>query len=364
MTAIRLLSPVAATSSVKASLRLTNAASFEAVVAQSLRRASFQMAPCPAYRLEQAVARSLTAIAPEGIDIETVVADALETLIVYGDILELHPLSDELSLASTRLVLRPSPPFFVRHVGGAAILVGVAGDEITALPDEVNERVRHDGALRILAPLGDEEVYAGLTQSGMPELSHAAWFRLPPAEPAQGYVTKWKDRLAATERPSGLEGLTVFEGTGSDFYPKRRVPLARGHNGFFVARRPQKYGADLWCLVDVKNGSVGHLLDLVSEGDRLRPCDLAWRILMAKDRIGGDPQRTSIQACERGWRLDFYSPLPAWAQRRMTIDGASVPPTSCLLSYEISSDALPNVAIVLAERLWLDASASTQEGAQ
>jgi hypothetical protein len=349
-------------SSVKASLRLTDTASFEAVVAQALRRASFQMAPCPAYRLEQAVTQSLSAITPEGVATETVVADTLETLIVYGDILELHPLADELSLTSTRLVLRPSPPFFVRHYGGLAILVGVAGDEITALPHEVNEWVRYEGALRVLAPLGDDDLYASLTQSGMPELSHAAWFRLPPAEPAEAYVTKWKLRLAATGRPSGLDGVTVFEGGGSDFYPKRRVPLARNHNGFFVARRPQKYGADLWCLVDVQNGSVGHLLDLVSEGDRLRPCDLAWRILMATDRVAGDPQRATIRYCEGGWRLDFFAPLPAWAQRRMTIDGKSIPPKSCLLSYEISKDALPNVSTILTDRLWLDASASTQEG--
>lgn len=356
MTATRLLTPNAALASVAQSLRLPTDIAFDCLLGQALRRASYQLAPCARHILERSVAASFLHIAPSDVTLNELVPEVLDTLIAYGEILELRPLAED--QASTTLVLRPSPAFFVRHHSGSAILIGVAADDITPLSPEANARVRYQGLLRLIDPRDNENLYELLSDGGIPELPSATWFRVPPQETAAAYVAKWTERLHVTSAPSAVEGLTIYEGGGSDFYPKRRVPPRKGHSGVFVGRRSQKYGADLWCLVDLTKGLPFHLLDLTSEGDRLRPVDVAWRILMALDYISGQPQRFRIRKDGETSFLDFFTPIPGWARRRIAIDGTLRTPHKCLLTYEVSTAYVDDVTPILTNRLWLDSWAS------
>jgi len=360
MNAVRLLSPAAAIASVASSLRLPAEVQFDALVGQALRRAAYQMAPCARHALERSVSSSLNYIAPPDLVLDEVVAEILETLIVYGEVLELQPLADDKATGS--LVLRPSPAFFVRHHSGSAILIGVAGDEITPLSPEQNSRLRYQGPLRIFQATAGESVYDVLRDSGLSELASATWLRLPPQEAASGYVAKWTERLRSTPAPTEVEGLTVFEGGGSDFYSARRVAPRTTHSGIHVGRRPQMYGADLWCLVELVGGRPAHLLDLVSEGDRLRPSDIAWRILMALDCSAGQPQRFRVRPNGDSNFLDFFAPVPSWALRRIAIDGAPTKPERCLLTFEISEAGTAEILPLLRDRLWLDSWSSSDDG--
>ncbi len=65
---------------------------------------------------------------------------------------------------------------------------------------------------------------------------------------------------------------------------------ARLSGRFVVARRPQAYGADLWCIVELDGGRPVRLLDVTSAGDLRRPSDIAWRIQMAQDALAGRRQ--------------------------------------------------------------------------
>jgi hypothetical protein len=239
----------------------------------------------------------------------------------------------------------------------------VAGDEIVPLANEINERVRFHETLRVLDPReGAEDIATLLTQGGLPELASAAWLRMPPVETSRNYLSKWSDRLRRSPRPADIEGLVIFGGTGNDFYPARRTPPSAGHTGMFVGRRSQRFGADLWCLVDIVEGTPAHLIDLVSEGDRLRPCDVAWRILMASDAEKAQPQRARIRRVADSIRLDFFAPVPAWAQRYIAVDGDIAEPNHCLLSYQVRPDAMDMVSKMLTERLWLKLYEEQQDG--
>jgi hypothetical protein len=56
--------------------------------------------------------------------------ETLETLLVYGEILEMRTAVDDPWQASP-FVLRPAPPSFVIRQDDAVVILGVAGDEIT-----------------------------------------------------------------------------------------------------------------------------------------------------------------------------------------------------------------------------------------
>ena len=58
-----------------------------------------------------------------------------------------------------------------RAQDGSMIILGVAGEEITALSREVNSRVTWHGVLRVLAPEGQETLRLFLAELGLLELS-------------------------------------------------------------------------------------------------------------------------------------------------------------------------------------------------
>jgi hypothetical protein len=74
---------------------------------------------------------------------------------------------------------------------------------------------------------------------------------------------------------------------------------------------------------------------------------------MAIDACRGEPQQYRRRGTSEGIRLDFLSPIPEWAERRLMIFGDAVPKEKCLFSYELPSfDAVAEERF-LQERLWL-----------
>lgn len=126
----------------------------------------------------------------------------------------------------------------------------------------------------------------------------------------------------------------------------------------FIGRRGQRYGSDLWCLVELAGGCVRRFLDFVSVGDRVRPCDIAWRVQMAFDAAAGRPQRMAVRSgSDDRVILDFFSPLPSWAERRLTVSGTKVDRERCLLSYSLPSARLVSELEFLKNCLWLEQTA-------
>lgn len=324
------------------------------LISQAFRRAVHILAPTSRSHLQASVHRSLVKMFGDGEALANELDDALELLLVYGEILEMRPPSDD-PWQEAPLVLRPAPPSFIVRADSSIVVVGIAGDEITPLLGRLNQRITFNGILRTLTPEPGEDLPSQLRELGLLELDQGQWLRLPPSEPAGGYVAKWQQDLDGKPTHGEIDGLTIIGPAGAgSFYASRRVSPDRNHTGMFVGRRPQKYGAPLWCLVRLEAGHPKHLMDLFSKGDRVRPCDIGWRIQMAIDAAAGLPQAFRVRHDESKSYLDFFSPLPSWAERKLAVAGERCAGHKSLLTYSLPHGTIDEQIGFLRESLWLE----------
>jgi hypothetical protein len=323
------------------------------VIAQALRRAVHILAPCGKHELENAILQSFAGLGPVREELARIVEQTLEELIVYGDILEMRDAEDD-HWSRSALVLRPAPPSFVARKNGSIVVIGVAGDEITPFTPELASRLRHNGGLRIIYPEDGEDLKSLLHEIGLLELPETVWLRVPKLETAAGYLAEQRLQLAK-EQPSGaVEGMRILDSSRSPaFYRDRWTDASPRHEGIFVARRPQRYGSALWCLVELQGGVVRRFVDLHSLGGRIRPCDIAWRIQMAIDAESGTPQSVRVREGRETSLLDFFSPLPSWAERRLAIVANKTMGVGRLFSYELLTSGLEEEIAFLKKALWL-----------
>lgn len=320
------------------------------IYAQALRRASVILAPCGRNELERSVTRSFAGLLPKDDELRGYIADVLEELLVYGDVLEMRSATSD-PWREKQLVLRPAPPAFVQKKNGTFILIGVAGDDITPVIGEMSRQIQYHGVLRLLAS-NIPNLKANLLDLGVLELPEKAWLRLPPVVSWIAYLAQWVDKLVQSPTTENVDGLQIIDTRKSvKFYPGRFVVPSAVHSGMYVGRRTQKYGAPLWCIVRLEAGTSRALLDLVSPGDRERPCDLAWRIQMAIDAQANTPQLMRERGDERV--LDFFSPIPSWAERKLATIGGKVAPSKCLLSYRFPADSINEIKMFFSNYLWI-----------
>jgi hypothetical protein len=324
------------------------------IIAQALRRAAQILAPCAPHVLEHAVRQSLTGFGVIDDDLATRVEITLEALIVWGDILEMRAAEDD-DWSASRFVLRPAPPSFVRRNNGSIVILGVAGDEITPFTGDMEARLVHSGVLRILKQIEGYDIPTYLLEIGLIELPERIWLRVPKSEDPRKHIEFWHSELAKEPLSGLIEGIRILDSTRApSFYTGRWREPDRQNNGVYVARRPQRYGPELWCLVELQEGKPKRFLDLVARGDRLRSCDIAWRIQMAIDYCMGAPQRFRCRALVDGFALDFFSPLPSWAERHLALVGDKLKGDRCLFSYKVPSEALCSESSFLSEVLWVE----------
>jgi len=137
------------------------------------------------------------------------------------------------------------------------------------------------------------------------------------------------------------------------YYPARWVDKTKS-TGRFIGRRPQAYGADLWCYIDLESGVPRKFLDLPLPKSRVRGCDEAWRIQAAIDARRAEPQRFRVRRGPEGWVvLDLFSPVPMWARRRWDAVGEPVPSTGCLFSYRFRPTEIEEEIRFARDILWL-----------
>ncbi|WP_277313404.1 hypothetical protein [Sphingomonas sp. AOB5] len=317
----------------------------------ALRRALFWLAPASAADIIRFVLAPLEALGVERDAVET----ALEEMLAYGDALEMHKLGSD-PWDAPRVVLRPAPPTFVQRADGSIILLGVAGDQPTALTPELAARVAEHGPVRRLPVQGDPSLPAHLRLLGLAQLSEAAWLRTPGAIAAGEFVRQWAERLSALPREAAaIPDLQILDPARPvRFYNGRWRPADAKSTGIFLARRPHRFGADLWSIAEFRNGSCHRLLDLGDDSDRQRPCDLAWRIQAAFDALAGHPQQVDLRHAGDVGRLDFFSPLPSFAERRLALVGDKQLGPGRLFSYALPFVAAEQEIRALRDLLWME----------
>jgi hypothetical protein len=231
--------------------------------------------------------------------------------------------------------------------------MGVAPDEASPLPPSLSARIEYRGHYRVIHPHHSENLPEVLCQLGMLELSEQTWLKLPKQEQAKEFCDHLERQLLA-QAPSGdvLE-LQILDSARDVTYYKGRWVSPKSETGCFIARRPQAYGADLWGFARLTNGVLDKFLDFPPPRDRWRGSDFAWHLQMAIDSCRGRPQTYRRRAATGGKFLDFFSPLPLWAERRLAIIGRPAERERCLFTYFIPEPQLPAEEEFLQQRLWL-----------
>lgn len=283
---------------------------------------------------------------PEAID------ETIESLIVGGDLLELRDVATEDPNARQTWVFAASPRFVVRP-SGSVFLFGVVPDQDSFLPSRFSDRVLHRGATRLLEPRPGENLPDELSELGLQELSDRAWLRSPQPEDPASLKARHAEILARQNPVTEVLDLQILDSARRVTYYRGRWTEPTNQDGMFVARRPQEFGAAIWCLVDLHNGSPVRLLDLPLKQTRWRACDAAWHLQMAIDHCNGEPQRYRRRAHDGGARFDFFSPLPQWSQRRLLILGRPVTRDRSLISYTLPANEADTEEAFLQQNLWL-----------
>lgn len=324
-------------------------------LAGAIRRAAGFLCPCASSTLKRAVLEPLKGLIQDVDKLEENVEETIEALVAFGDLMEERDVtSDSGQLAG--LLLYPSSPSFVRRQSGAALLLGVAPDRPTPLPEELAARIEYVGHVRRLAPNETEDLCAELSQLGLIELSYNAWLKAPPHETAHQHVVQLGRLLEEAPVSGEIPGLTLLDASRPVRYYRGRWVEPRGQTGRFVGRRRQAYGADLWCYVDMYDGRPTKFIDFPLRGSRFRGCDEAWRLQLAIDAERGEPQRfRQRQGPSSTHIVEFLSPVPMWARRRWDAVGEPVTSAGSLFAYRFAESEIEEELQFLGQDLWLEA---------
>lgn len=322
-------------------------------LAGALRRVASYLCPCSAPTLVRSVVRPLRGLVPDLEKAKELAEETLEAMISHGDILEQPELLD--GAPTARVLLYAAPASFVVRQSGLVVLLGVAVDQLSPLPSELERRIQYLGHVRRLSPSSTTEDLRGeLRQLGLLELSYDEWLKGPKSNAAAQAVAG-SDRALDAVRPSrDIPGLLLLDPTKPVRYYRGRWTEPKAQTGRFVARRQQAYGADLWCYVRLTNGQPERMVDFPQRGSRWRGCDEAWHLQMAIDAQRSAAQRFRVTPTRDAVVLELFSPAPAWARRRWDAIGEPVTSAGSLFAYRIPKAEIDEERRFMREVLWLE----------
>ncbi len=324
--------------------------SVEAIAAALRRSASF-WCPCASATLVRAVVEPMKGLVEEIEVFRESVWDTLEAMIAHGDFLE-HVDIEE---ASNATLVYGAPLGFVARDSGTVILLGVASNQLSSLPSDLADRVEYVKHLRRLRPLPDEDLSVVLPQMGLKKVSYLGWLQSPEYEAPDQHISRLDRLLNAGSASGAVPGLSILDPEQPVRFYRGRWREVRADSGRFVARRGQAYGSNLWCYVELSNGEPQKLLDFPLAGSRWRGCDEAWRLQMAIDAQRGAPQQFRLLPDAEGNRvIQFFSPVPAWAQRRWDAVGEPATNQGCLFAYRLAGSELAEELRFARGTLWLE----------
>ena len=321
-------------------------------IASAIRRAAIFLCPCSRRTLRDAVIGPLRGLGGEQESLRDLVDLALESVIAYGDLLE----ETEVETAkkeSRGTLLNISPPSFVWRRNHSAFIVGSAPDHPDPLPPDLKVRIDVRSHTRRLREQPGEDLRMKLEGFGLTELGPDEWLQVPEFESSGAHL----DRQIQSLRPmtGDLPGLIILNPTRPVRFYKGRWTESKNQTGRFVARRPQAYGNDIWCYVELSGGRPVKIRDFPVVGSKWRGCDEAWLLQAAIDAERGEPQqfrvRVSLDPSKRV--VQFFSPVPMWARKRWDVLGELAPSSGCLFSYVFPANEFDEEVSFMTERLWL-----------
>ncbi|GEL96114.1 hypothetical protein CCO02nite_27720 [Cellulomonas composti] len=280
------------------------------------------------------------------------VAEILEQLVASGDLLELRHEGGR----STRL-LYLAPPSFIERFPGTYMVMGVRPFGAHLIGDELARAIEYEGHTRVLKT-DPVEADSELRARGLQRVAKDRWVARPSSETPADLIGRHQARLDVATTAGELDGLQLLDPASKvRYYRGRWRTPAQTDTGDYVARRPQAYGADLWCLVRLEAGAPTRLMEFPVADPVVPGRDEAWRYQAAVDALRGTAQQFRIR---RGNQpsddptLDFFSPLPGFAERYVQFTGLALGKTpGALFSFRLPAAALADTTNFLTDMLWM-----------
>jgi hypothetical protein len=239
---------------------------------------------------------------------------------------------------------------------GRYLLLGVRPFGAAMVGETLASDVQYEGHTRTIE-LAPDAAGARFAALALHEITREQWTMHPAAVSVAEFLDGYRQRLDSAGPSGQVDGLTLIDPSSAvRYYRGRWRPPRPSDSGDFVARRPQAYGADLWCFVRVAAGVPQRLVDLPVTGATTPGRDEAWRVQAALDAERGEPQVFRTRAAIGGSAdiVDLFSPVPSWAERYLELVGLSVPRLKgSLFSYRVQTAATPDLAAFLAGMLWM-----------
>lgn len=323
-------------------------------LAASLRRAASFRCPATPRAIVEAVLDGLRPLRPDATPTRNDLEDLLDLLVSSGDLVELPPSGDR---GSRMLYL--GPPAYVELRLGLYRVMGIRPYGAPLIGSAVSGTARleqHTRTIELNAARTDGELRA----AGLHPVSRERWIAEPGRMQPGELVAEMASRLDVAGRAGGGEGLTVLDSANPvGYYRGRWRSLRPEDGGDYVARRPQEYGADIWCYVRVAGGVPVRLADFPVDDPTSPGRDGAWRLQAAIDATRDQAHSFRIDVDEShptGRVVDLLTPLPTWAQRYLELVGRSIPRRAgALISYSVPTAAVPDLSTFLAAMLWMRA---------
>lgn len=319
----------------------------------SLRRAASFLCPASPRQLVNAVFEAVCPLLPDNDTLSRdYIVDLVVLLISVGDLLELKQSGD-----TPGRLLYLAPPSYVERQPGQYLLLGIRPFGAPLISSDLARTVQHEGHMRSI-DLASDSAETQLASLGLSKVSRSQWIRRPSVLAPAELIRRIRERLGSAGPAGMVEGMTVIDSTTKvTYYRGRWRPLMGSDSGLFVARRPQAYGADLWCVILVADGVPVQLIDLPID-DPIGPGhDEAWRIQAALDALNDSPQVFRASPCpgkNAEMTVDLFSPLPLWAERRLNLVGMPIPRRAgSLHSYRVPKAAMHDLSDFLTSMLWM-----------
>ncbi len=316
-----------------------------------LRRAGGFFCPCPPSRLLRLCRDLLQGLGLSEDQEAELFETTLESLVAYGDFVE----SRDITRQSSERLLYATPASFVEVSHGYFLLFGITRDDDRSWERSLTNRIEPVNHCRVIRTSDSEGCRTQLQHCGVRRVAAESWLRMPDRLPVEDHVHKYDRALDDCVRAGSVDDLTILDFSLPVRFYKGRWTTPKKHSGRYVARRPQLYGADLWCYVELDAGRLTKLVDFPLFEKNWRACDEAWHLQQAIDRMRDMPQRFRVRpvAASSEIAIDVFSPFPAWAKRRWDYTGKPVMSSGCLFSYCFSRSSLAEQKRFLEERMWL-----------
>ncbi len=314
-------------------------------LASILRHSASLLCPCSPPGILSAVTEALQPLLSVD-DLRERCRAVLDELVAHGDLVEFDDIS---GFAQNRL-LYLAPPAFVPVGTSKALIVGVAPDGVELLP--VGIMATRKGVARIISDIDHPSIEQQLRHAGLHELPYEVWVKAPTTRPFDAIVRQFDKTLERQPPSDAVDGLRVLDTAIQSAWYRERWTAPGSLTGRYIGTRTRRYGADLWCYVELVNGMPSRLVDLPQGRTSERGCDQAWRLQCALDASHGVPQRYRLKPLDaKRSRLSIHLPCPAWLLRRWDCIGERGGESVFVFDFE-RSDANQEVEI-LQQSLWM-----------